>query len=172
MNNSKRPSMFRFMLLFPLALGVSGAAHADTREPSRLWNDGAGSGQCLDIVNDGFNDKLNVTRCADVSGQSWTLVPSGVPDHYRLQAAFTGTGRCLDVINDGVNDRVRMASCANVTGQEWELTRLRGPGRSFQMTNRFTGPSRCLEVTDEGLRLRSCDRSPGQKWSSEWPVSG
>jgi hypothetical protein len=161
--------MFRFLFALAFIFGVSSAAHA---EPSHLWNDGAGSGQCLDIVNDGANDKLSVVPCADVSGQAWTLLPSDTPDHYKLQTAFTGASRCLDVINDGVNDQVRMASCANVTGQEWELARLRGPGRAFQLTNRFTGPSRCLEATGEGLRLRSCDRSPGQHWSSEWPVSG
>jgi hypothetical protein len=164
--------MIRFALALALMPGLPGLAHADTSAPSRLWNDGVGSGQCLDIVNDGANDKLTVTACADVSGQSWTLVPTDAPGYYRLQAGFTGPGHCLDVINDGANDRVRMATCANVTGQYWELTRHRGPGRSFQMTNRFTGPSRCLEATEEGLRLRSCARSPAQEWSSEWPVSG
>jgi hypothetical protein len=113
--------MFRFVLTLAFVFGAAGAAHAQS---SHLWNEGAGSGQCLDIVN------------------------------------------------DGVNDRVQMASCTDVTGQYWELTRLRGPGRTFQLTNRFTGPSYCLEATGEGLRLRACDRSPGQHWRSEWPVSG
>jgi hypothetical protein len=91
-----------------------------------------------------------------------------MPGHYKLQTMFTGAGHCLDVVNDGVNDRVRMASCARVTGQYWELSRLRGPSGAFELTNRFTGPSRCLEATAEGLRLRSCDGSAGQHWSSEW----
>jgi hypothetical protein len=161
--------MFRLLFAIVFLLGASGAVHAQS---SHLWNDGAGSGQCLDIVNDGANDKLNVVPCGNFSGQAWTLQPSGTPGYYKLQTMFTGAGRCLDVVNDGVNDQVRMASCADVTGQFWELTRLRGPGRGFQLTNRFTGPSRCLEAADEGLRLRSCDRSRGQHWSSEWPVSG
>jgi hypothetical protein len=161
--------MFRFLFSLVLVFGVSSAAHA---ESSHLWNDGAGSGQCLDIVNDGANDKLRVVPCGDYSGQAWTLLASDTPGHYKLQTDFTGAGRCLDVINDGVNDRVRMASCGNFTGQEWELSRLHGPGRRFQLSNRFTGPSRCLEATGEGLRLRACDRSPGQRWSGGWPRSG
>jgi len=161
--------MFRLLFVLVLVFAGTRAAHAQS---SHLWNDGAGSGQCLDVVNDGPRDRLNVVACGDFSGQLWTLQPSGMPGHYKLQTMFTGAGRCLDVVNDGVNDQVRMASCANVTGQYWELRWLRGPGRTFQLTNRFTGPSRCLEATDEGLRLRSCDRSPGQHWRSEWQVAG
>jgi hypothetical protein len=161
--------MFRFLFALAFVFGVSGAAQAQS---SHLWNDGAGSGQCLDIVNDGANDKLTVAGCGDFSGQAWTLLATDVPGRYRLQTDFTGAAGCLDVINDGVNDRVRMTSCANVTGQHWALIMLRGPGRAFQLTNGFTGPSRCLEATGEGVRLRSCDRSPAQRWSSEWPPSG
>jgi hypothetical protein len=161
--------MFRSLFALVVVFGVSRAAHAQS---SHLWNEGAGSGQCLDIVNDGTKDKLRVTGCGDFGGQAWTLLPTDEPGYYRLQTAFTGAASCLDVINDGVNDRVRMSSCANVTGQHWELARLRGPGRAFQLTNRFTGPSRCLEATGDGLRLRACERSPGQQWSSEWPFSG
>ena len=157
--------MFRFLFALVCVFGAPGAVHAQS---SHLLNDGAGSGQCLDVVNDGANDKLTVVACGDFSGQLWTLQPSDMPGHYKLQTMFTGAGRCLDVVNDGVNDRVRMASCARVTGQYWELSRLRGPNGAFELTNRFTGPSRCLEATAEGLRLRSCDRSPGQHWSSEW----
>ena len=113
--------MFRFLFALVVAFAGTGAAHARS---SHLWNDGVGSGQCLDVVN------------------------------------------------DGVNDQVRMASCADVTGQYWALSRLRGPGRTFQLTNRFTGPSRCLEAAAEGLRVRSCDRSPGQHWGSEWQIAG
>jgi hypothetical protein len=123
--------MFRFLFALVVVFGVSSAAHAQS---SHLWNEGAGSGQCLDIVNDGTKDKLRVTGCGDFSGQAWTLLPTDEPGYYRLQTAFTGAASCLDVINDGVNDRVRMSSCANVTGQHWELARLRGPGRAFQLT--------------------------------------
>jgi hypothetical protein len=161
--------MFRFLFAFAFAFGVASGAHA---ESSHLWNDGAGSGQCLDIVNDGANDKLAVVPCGNYSGQAWTLLADDTPGHYKLQTDFTGAGRCLDVINDGVNDRVRMASCGNFSGQAWELRWLHGPGRRFQLTNRFTGPSRCLAATGEGLRLRSCDGSPAQQWSGEWPRSG
>jgi hypothetical protein len=157
--------MLRFLFVFAFVFGVRAGAHA---ESGHLWNDGAGSGQCLDVVNDGANDKLTVVACGDYSGQFWTLEASDTPGHYKLKTDFTGAGRCLDVVNDGVNDQVRMVSCAHVTGQEWELSRLHGPSRTFQLTNRFTGPSRCLEAGGEGLRLRSCDRSPGQRWSGEW----
>ena len=113
--------MFQFLFALVAVFAGTGAVHAQS---SHVWNDGAGSGQCFDVVN------------------------------------------------HGVNDQVRMASCVDVTGQYWGLSRMRGPGRTFQLTNRFTGPSRCLDATGEGLRLRSCDGSPTRHWSSEWPVSG
>jgi hypothetical protein len=168
-DNDKRLTMMRFFFALAFLVGAANAVHAQS---SHLWNDGAGNGQCLDIVNDGHNDKLTVTGCGNFSGQAWTLLPTDQPGHYRLQTAFTGAARCLDVINDGVNDRVRMSSCANVSGQFWELTRLRRHGRAFQLTNLFTGPSRCLAASAEGLHLRACDRSPDQQWSSEWTISG
>jgi|AraplaDrversion2_2_1032049.scaffolds.fasta_scaffold02158_15 hypothetical protein len=161
--------MFRFLFALAFAFGLASSAHAQS---SHLWNDGAGSGQCLDIVNDGANDKLTVVPCGDYSGQAWTLLAAATPGHVKLQTDFTGGGRCLDVVNDGVNDQVRMASCGNFTGQEWEVSRRHGPGRTFQLTNRFTGPLRCLAATGEGLRLRSCDGSPAQQWSGEWPLFG
>jgi hypothetical protein len=123
-DNDKRPTMMRFFFALAFLFGAANAAHAAHAESSHLWNDGAGSGQCLDIVN------------------------------------------------DGVNDWVRMSSCAKVSGQYWELIRLRRHGRAFQLTNLFTGPSRCLAASAEGLRLRACDRSPDQQWSSEWTISG
>jgi hypothetical protein len=99
--------MFRFLFALIFVLGGTSAAYAAS---SHLWNDGMGSGQCLDVVN------------------------------------------------DGVNEQVRMASCAEVSGQHGELSRLRGPGQAFQLTNRFPGPSRCLEATSQ--------------WSSECQVAG
>jgi hypothetical protein len=93
-----------------LLCGVAAQAHI--QPPVERWGR---SGQCLDIVNDGANDKLTVAGCGDFSGQAWTLC-HGRAGRYRLQTDFTGADGCLDVINDGVND-VRMTSCANVTGQ-------------------------------------------------------
>jgi hypothetical protein len=40
-----------------------------------LRNSFTGSRKCLDIVNDGKNDKLRMANCGNYSGQFWGFEP-------------------------------------------------------------------------------------------------
>ncbi|WP_373543168.1 RICIN domain-containing protein [Chamaesiphon sp.] len=81
-----------------------------------------GSGYCLDIINDGDNNKLTMARCANVSEQRWSLTASETnPQLYRLQTPFTGTDNCLTTIDDGKNNRLTIAKCSNALGQLWSI---------------------------------------------------
>ncbi|HZH14917.1 MAG TPA: RICIN domain-containing protein [Archangium sp.] len=85
-----------------------------------LKNRQAGYGKCLDIINDGINDKLGMTDCGNYTGQLWKVVPSSSPDFFHLKTLWLGDGKCLDILSDGVNDKLRMAPCGNYSGQYWK----------------------------------------------------
>jgi hypothetical protein len=79
-----------------------------------------GSGNCLDVVNDGTNNKLQMADCGNFSGQSWSAGASNVKGYVRLRNQFTGSKKCLDVVNDGTNNQLQMADCGNFSGQNWQ----------------------------------------------------
>ncbi len=86
----------------------------------RLKNRQDGYGKCLDIVNDGINDKLVMADCGNYTGQFWKVVPSSWTEFFYLKNRWLGDNKCLDIINDGVNDKLRMADCGNYSGQYWK----------------------------------------------------
>src|SRR5262249_45747520 len=109
------------------------------------------TGSCLDILNDGQNDKLRLAACGNFSGQHWIIVrrPDGT---VQLQTEFTGQGRCLDIINNGgQNNRLRMAPCGNFTGQQWIIV---SENNNVRLKTNFTGPSNCLDVVNDGQNDR------------------
>jgi hypothetical protein len=163
------------MKIVSLALMLAWSAAAQATPDGGKWtylqNEGAGRGLCLDIINDGANDRLHMAACGGYTGQHWMLTRGDVPGYVKLHTEFTSERRCLDVVNDGKNDRVQMDACAKVSGQQWKVTTVPGDQRYIQLTNQFTGSSRCLEVAPDGLRLRSCGDFSGQRWrSDEWPM--
>ena len=90
---------------------------------NRLRNTLTGAGYCLDIINDGDNNKLTMARCGNVAGQRWSLTASETnPQAYRLQTPFTGTDNCLATIDDGRNNRLTIAQCSDASGQLWSIT--------------------------------------------------
>ena len=146
------------------AEGHSGAALV-AQSPYRMHTRFTGSGNCLDVLNDGTNNQLRMRRCGDYSGQRWwgDRAPEGLA---RLKNTFTGGGKCLDVVNDGSNDKVALAPCGNYSGQFWwaeEAT----PG-TVRLKNTFTGSGKCLDIvndgTDDRLRLAPCGDYTGQMW--------
>lgn len=149
------------------AAGWSGAAGA---QAMKLTNEFAGKGKCLDIVNDGKNNKLIMAKCEDVSGQAWEVETLKGEPYVRLKTEFTGPGKCLDIVNDGANDKVTMAPCGNFTGQFWSMTVQGGAGNKahFRMTSKFTGPKRCLDIVNDGknnqLTMADCGDYTGQIW--------
>ena len=82
----------------------------------KLRNDFSGKNKCLDIINDGKNDKLIMANCANVTGQQWLI-----PPNRKMQNNFTGTNKCVDIVNDGKNDKLNMAECGNYGGQFWNI---------------------------------------------------
>ncbi|WP_373541919.1 RICIN domain-containing protein [Chamaesiphon sp.] len=139
---------------------------------NRLRNTLTGSGYCLDIINDGDNNKLTMARCANVSGQRWSLTASETnPQAYRLQTPLTGTDNCLATIDDGNNNRLTIAQCSNAPGQLWSITPSNAnPGYSgySSLRNELTGADKCLKIINDGrnnkLTMATCSNVAGQSW--------
>lgn len=148
------------VVLYFLGFGATEAASQQI-----LRNTFTGSASCLDIINDGQNDKLGLAPCGNFTGQHW-FVDRRSDGTFQLQTEFTGPGRCLDIINDGQNNRLHMAPCGNFTGQQWDIISESG---NSQLKTRFTGPSRCLDVINDGqndkVQMASCGNFSGQLWS-------
>jgi hypothetical protein len=139
---------------------------------NRLRNTLTGADTCLDIIEDGKNNRLTMTKCANVAGQRWTMTASEKnPQAYQLKTPFTGIDKCLNIINDGENNKVTMAKCSNLSGQLWIVTPSKTlPGNSgyYFVTNALTGASNCLNVLNDGrnnqLTMAKCDNISGQSW--------
>jgi hypothetical protein len=142
-------------------------------EQNRLRNTLTGSGYCLDIINDGDNNKLTMAMCGNVAGQRWSLTASDTnPQAYRLQTPLTGTENCLATIEDGKNNRLTIAKCSNAPGQLWSVTPSNAnPGYSgySSLRNELTGADRCLKIINDGknnkLTMAKCSNVAGQSWS-------
>jgi hypothetical protein len=139
---------------------------------NRLRNTLTGAGSCLDIINDGDNNKLTMARCGNVSGQRWSLTASETnPQLYRLQTPFTGTNNCLTAIDDGKNNRLTIAKCSNAPGQLWSIIPSNAnPGYSgySSLRNELTGADKCLKIINDGrnnkLTMAKCSNVAGQSW--------
>lgn len=139
---------------------------------NRLRNTLTGSGYCLDIINDGDNNKLTMARCGNVSGQRWSLTASETnPQAYRLQTPLTGTDNCLETIDDGKNDRLKMAQCSDISGQLWSIIpSTANPAYSgySSLRNELAGADKCLNIINNGrnnrLTMTKCSNVAGQSW--------
>ena len=155
------------ILVSLLAQGVNAQV-----KQNRLRNTLTGTGSCLDIINDGDNNKLTMARCANVSGQRWSLTASETnPQAYRLQTPFTGTDNCLTTIDDGNNNRLTIAQCSDAPGQLWSITPSNAnPGSSgySNLRNELAGADKCLKVINDGrnnkLTMATCSNVAGQSW--------
>jgi hypothetical protein len=139
---------------------------------NRLRNTLTGADNCLDIINDGDNNRPIMTKCGNVSGQRWSMTGSEKnPQAYRLQTPFTGMDKCLSIINDGENNKLIMAKCDSVPEQIWRVTPsnvIPGSSGYYFVTNQLTGANNCLNVTNDGrnnkLTMVKCDNISGQSW--------
>jgi adenylate cyclase len=73
---------------------TSHSAPADLQQPSsletvRLWTLFTGQGKCLDIINDGENNKPIMAVCGNYTGQFWTMTPTEQAGRVRLRNAFS-----------------------------------------------------------------------------------
>ncbi|MEH2105748.1 RICIN domain-containing protein, partial [Nostoc sp.] len=108
---------------------------------NRLRTQFTGSNKCLDIINDGVNNKPVMAQCGNFSGQLWSIQPTESRGYYRLQTQFTGSTKCLDIINDGVNNKPVMAKCGNFSGQLWSIQPTESRGY-YRLQTQFTGSTK------------------------------
>lgn len=85
-----------------------------------------GPGRCLDIVNDGRNDRLRMAPCGNYSGQQWPIEPVPGPGYNTWPTTnFTGPDKCLAVDARGKADQVRMVHCPDSKPDgRWSLARM------------------------------------------------
>jgi TIR domain/Ricin-type beta-trefoil lectin domain len=135
--------------------------------PIRLRTNFTGADKCLDIINDGQNNKPTMATCGNFAGQMWTIAPTAMAGVFKLQTLFTGSGKCLDIKNDGENNKPTMAACGNFTGQMWTIAPAATSG-VFKLKAQFTGPGKCLDVINDGENnkptMAACGNFTGQLW--------
>jgi Ricin-type beta-trefoil lectin domain len=163
----------KFVVILPIILlGLLANEVSAQVKQNRLRNTLTGADSCLDIVEDGKNNRLTMTKCANVAGQRWSMTASEKnPQAYQLQTPFTGVDKCLNIIDDGENNKVTMAKCTSLPGQLWSVVPSKTlPGNSgyYFVTNALTGASNCLSVLNDGrnnkLTMAKCDNISGQIW--------
>jgi Ricin-type beta-trefoil lectin domain len=95
---------------------------------NRLQTPFTGKEKCLNIINDGENNKLIMAKCSKVAGQLWRVKLSkttlGNSGYYFVINELIGPSNCLNVVNDGRNNKLTMTNCDNISGQSWEITRM------------------------------------------------
>jgi hypothetical protein len=89
----------------------------------RITNVFGGTGKSLDVVNDGTNDRLRVTKSGHFMGQYWRITPvKECEGCYRLTTQWRGTGFSLEVVSADDNTQLRLTKTGDLTGQYWHLT--------------------------------------------------
>ncbi len=135
----------------------------------RLKTQFTGDNKCLDIINDGENNKPIMADCGNYSGQLWQVERTKQSGYYRLKTQFTGKAKCLDIINDGENNKPTMADCGNYSGQFWKIERTKQSGYS-RFKTQFTGENKCLDIINDGKNnkptMADCGNYSGQFWKT------
>jgi hypothetical protein len=147
---------------------TSGENEADAAPGTyRLRTKFTGYAKCLDILNDGRNNRLTMAACGDYTGQAWTIETIKSAGFSRLRTEFTGRNKCLDIVNDGRNNRLTMSICGDYTGQKWTIEPIGATGY-LRLRTEFTGSSKCLDVINDGrnnrLTMETCGNYTGQMW--------
>lgn len=139
---------------------------------NRFRNTLTGADKCLDIINDGENNKVIMTNCGNFAGQRWRIAANKKNSkNYRLQTPLAGNDKCLGIINDGENNKLIVATCVDSPEQLWSISDNRtNPGYSgySRVRNQLTGESKCLDIINDGrnnrLTMSTCAKIPGQSW--------
>lgn len=142
-------------------------------EQNRFRNTLTGANKCLDIIDDGENNKLTMATCGNFAGQRWSItVDKTSPKNYRLQTPFAGADKCLEVVNDGSNNQLTMATCSDSAGQLWTIAANKmNPGYSgySRLRSELTGADKCLEIVNDAknnqLTMATCGKIARQSWS-------
>ena len=161
------------IIILPVVLVslLATAADGQTKQ-NRFQNTLTGADKCLDIINDGNNNRPTMAKCGNIPGQRW-IISASKPNRkfYRLKTPFTGADKCLNVVDDGERNKLVMDKCDNVSGQRWSIVPSKeNPGYSgyYLLKNELTGQDKCLDVIDDGrnnrLTIAECSQVSGQSW--------
>ena len=138
----------------------------DATAISKFSNMFSGKDKCLDIVNDGQNNKLIMSPCGNFSGQQWSKINN--KSHYTFKNNFSGSEKCLDIVNDGQKNKLIMSPCGISTGQQWNQSR---NGSYYSFKNNLSGNDKCLDIVNDGqnnqLIMSPCGNYSGQQWVSK-----
>ena len=135
-----------------------------------------GNGECLEgnqARSRAHAGAAFMTRCRNVTGQVWRMVPSRKRGWFHLKTRFRGNNECLE----GNQARSRahagaafMDRCKNVSGQFWRMVPARKKGW-FRLKTMFRGNGECLEGNQARSRAHAgaafmdrCKNVSGQLW--------
>ncbi|HRH40477.1 MAG TPA: hypothetical protein PKY82_02445 [Pyrinomonadaceae bacterium] len=159
--NKLQISFFLFLFLFSQSV----SAQTFDNGYYRLTTQWQGEGKSLDVINDGENNKLQLAKTNNVTGQFWKITPIG-NGYYRLTTQWLGENKSLDVINDGVNNKLQLAATTNASGQFWKIEAV-GNGY-FRLTTKWLGSNKSLDIINDGsnnkLQLADSANVSGQYW--------
>jgi len=122
-----------------------------------------GDSKCLDIMNDGANNKPLMAPCGNYSGQQWSMTPTP-RGHVTFSNQFAGANKCLDAFG---RDLV-MTNCNDSLKQSWKVTADRFNTAFNRVSNAESGM--CVDILNDGqnnkLVMSDCGNFSGQKWST------
>jgi hypothetical protein len=119
--------------------------------------------KCLDIVNDGANNKTIMGTCGKYSGQQWTMTPAD-PGHVKFSNRFTGAKKCLEARGTSL----LMNDCNADPSQRWKVEADKYNKNYNRVSNGQT--KMCVDIINDGqnnkLTLGPCGHYSGQQWYS------
>jgi hypothetical protein len=133
---------------------------------TRLTNDLRGPSSCLDVVNDGTNDRVRMAPCGSYSGQSWLLPGGAEPVPPRPPRPAPQQPQQPPPTPTPVPTPTPAPVPVTQPTTEWRVMRI---------TNAWRGPDVCLEYSPGGpinVVLTACNGSPGQVWVGLLDASG
>ena len=149
-------------LLTFLLSGISFAESSYVRLTS-LWQ---GSEKCLDVINDGTNNKVQLATCGNYSGQFWKMDPVNDLGDFQLTNMWLGENKCLSATGP-YNDVLEIIDCQGPLENTWNFLSYRHGEYQPLMPN---GSDYVLDVLNDGqnnkLHLTYFGNYSGQYWKA------
>ena len=121
----------------------------------------SGSNKCMDIINDGANNKLIMGTCGNYSGQQWTMTPTTL-GHVTFSNQFSGLNKCLEATGTSL----RMNNCNAAPSQRWKVEPDKYNKNYSTVSNGAT--KMCVDIINDGqnnkLVMGACGHYSGQQW--------
>jgi hypothetical protein len=168
----KKKQIYIVLIILIFAFVLSGLVNYNVegfwlRNPTKT--DDKGNPMCLDIINDGQNDKLQLSTCGNYSGQMWSSRDGQLSNGFSVDSE--GNPSCLGItgyFNSGKLDwRVNMEGCTGGSWQNWSINE----NPYAHMLNNYTkdsdGQPSCLNFENDGgnnFYMRPCEYYTNQQW--------